>query len=292
MRILILGRNGQLSWELRRTLAGMGEIISYDYPQIDFGRPESLPPLLESTQPQVVINAVAYTAVDKAESEPELARKVNAETVALLAQAAARKNIPFIHYSTDFVYDGKKGADYVETDAPNPLSVYGQTKLEGDQAVAQAGGPHWILRTSWVYSMRQGGFVTKVLQWARAQRVMRMVTDQVGGPTSARLLAELTGQALAMGLKDLPGWVRQTSGLYHLAGSGGCSRYDWASLILELDPRREEQVVERLEPALAAEFPVPAARPAAAILDCSLFERTFGLRLPSWQEGLKLTMEQ
>ncbi len=291
IRLLLFGKIGQLGWELRRTLAPLGEVICLDYPEVDFTHPETLPGIVEQAAPQVIINAVAYTAVDQAESQVDMARLINATATGVLAEQALKHKAALIHYSTDYVFDGRKGEAYQEADHPNPLNVYGQTKLEGEQAIQQVGGAYAILRTSWVYSTRQGGFVTKVLQWARQQAVLRMVTDQVSKPTWARLLAEVNAQLVAMAGDDPYGWLAQRAGLYHLAGGGVASRYDWAQAILANDPRPAEQTVQALQPALTNEFPTPAERPLYSVLDCSRFTRTFGLALPDWRVTLSLAME-
>ncbi|HAE85751.1 MAG TPA: dTDP-4-dehydrorhamnose reductase [Anaerolineaceae bacterium] len=290
MRILLIGKNGQLGWELQRCLAPLGEVVTYDYPEIDLGKPASLPGLVREVNPQVIVNAAAYTNVDKAESEAELARQINSVAPGVLAEEAKRLNAAFIHYSTDYVFDGRKGAPYVESDAPHPLNVYGQTKLEGEQAVQAVGGAYLVLRTSWVYSMRQGGFVTKVLQWAREQETLRVVDDQVSSPTWARMLAEATALVLAQGRSEPVDYLREKAGLYHLAGSGACSRYEWAQAILELDPKKSEQKVRQLLPAKSRQFPTPAERPLVSVLDCGKFEQAFGLQLPAWRGALKLAI--
>lgn len=289
-KILLFAKNGQLGYELQRTLAPLGEVIALDYPEVDFTKPQVLARLVQEIQPDYLVNPAAYTAVDKAESEQEIAYLVNRDSPAVLAEAAAKLRIPFLHYSTDYVYDGIKGSAYVETDATNPLNVYGKSKLEGDNAVLAAGGAGLVLRTSWVYSMRQGGFVTKVLQWARQQEVMRVVDDQVSGPTSARMLAEISALILARAGSDAYSWLCERAGVYHCAGDGACSRYEWAEKIIELDPKKEEQKVQRLDRAGSSEFPVPADRPMISVLNNDKLEHTFGLRMPPWQKGLELTM--
>jgi dTDP-4-dehydrorhamnose reductase len=291
IKILLLGKNGQLGWELRRTLACLGDVTALDYPEVDFTHPDQLADLVRSEKPGLVVNAVAYTAVDRAESEAETARLINAVTPEVLAEAAKMVGAGFIHYSTDYVFDGEKGSPYTESDQTNPLNAYGSTKLGGEQAVAAAGGAAWVFRTCMVFSNRRDSFVAKVLQWSRGQKVLRVVSDQVGSPTWARALAEATSLALAMGRTDLPGWMSQTSGLYHLAGDGSASRLDWAREILALDPHREEQVTESIEPAASSEFTTPARRPLFSALDCQRFYTTFGFRLPPWQVSLGLAMD-
>ena len=197
-----------------------------------------------------------------------------------------------MHYSTEYVFDGSLGRPYLETDAPNPLNVYGQSKLAGEQAVQAVGGAYLILRTSWVYSNRLGGFVNKVLGWARQQRVLKIVSDQVGNPTWCRMLAEATAQILSRAGNDPAGWLGERSGLFHLAGDGFASRYAWAQAILDCDPHQEEQVTEEILPARTEEFPTRARRPLYSPLNCERFTETFGLRLPEWTIALRLALQQ
>jgi dTDP-4-dehydrorhamnose reductase len=298
MRILLLGKVGQLGWELRRTLSPLGQVISLDYPVLDLARSYTLYTLIRETQPNVIVNATAYTAVDRSESEPEFAMAVNGAAPGVLAEAALAQNSALIHYSTDYVFDGKKGSPYVETDEPHPLGVYGSSKLAGEQAIAQVDGAYLILRTSWLYSMRRDSFVSKVLEWARQKPCLRIVTDQVGNPTWARMLAEITAQMLAipnsrpgMSSSQFAGWFHERSGVYHLAGNGHASRLEWAEAILRLDPHQEEQMAKEILPALTADFPSPAKRPLFSALDCQKFADVFGLCLPDWEEALQLAME-
>lgn len=286
MRILLLGKYGQLGWELARALPPLGEVIAADYPEIDLGKPDQVRAIVRESAANVIINATAYTAVDKAESERDLAFAINATGPGVLAEEAKARGASLIHYSTDYVFDGEKGGPYVETDAPNPLGAYGASKLAGEQAVQAAGGAHLILRTAWVYSLRQGGFVNKVLEWSRKQETLRVVDDQVSNPTWARMLAEITAQMLAGG-QDC---VEAHTGLYHLGGGGYTSRYDWAREILRLDPRREEQITSQVLPARTSDFPTTARRPLFSALDCDRFTSVFGLQLPRWDTSLALAM--
>lgn len=290
-KILVFARNGQLGFELRRTLAPLGEVVALDFPEVDFTRPDGLRALVETVAPDIIVNPAAYTNVDKAESESTIARLVNCDSVRVLAEEAARCGIPLIHFSTDYVYDGSKGAAYRETDPTHPLNVYGQTKLEGDQAIMASGAAAVILRTSWVYSTRQGGFVTKVLQWARQQETLRVVDDQISSPTSARGLAEATALLLAKAGEHPLGWFAEKAGVYHCTGGGSCSRYEWAKEIIALDPHKDEQAVRELLPAKSSEFAVPANRPLVSVLNSDKLEKVFGLRLPDWKQELKLVME-
>jgi dTDP-4-dehydrorhamnose reductase len=290
-KILQIGTNGQVGWELLRACAPLGEVVALDYPDVDLSDYAGLRKLVAEVKPNIILNAAAYTNVDKAESEPEKARAINAIGPTVLAEEAKKINAVLVHYSTDYVFDGTKGSPYVETDATNPLNVYGQTKLEGEQAIAASGCANLVLRTSWVYSMRQGGFVTKVLQWARTQEVMRVVDDQISSPTSARMLAEVTALILAQGREDVFGYLKEKGGLYHCAGGGFCSRYEWAKAILDLDPKKEEQVVKLLETVKNAEFPTPAQRPLVSVMNCARLIQVFGVKLPEWQTALELAEE-
>ncbi|HNT53760.1 MAG TPA: dTDP-4-dehydrorhamnose reductase [Anaerolineaceae bacterium] len=291
MRILLLGNSGQLGWELQRALPCLGEVTALDYPEVDFSQPDSLRGVVAWADPSVVINAVAYTAVDRAEQEPWLAQAVNATAPGVLAQECAVRKAVFIHYSTDYVFDGLKDAPYTEDDQPHPRGVYSQSKWAGEQAVLAVDCAALVLRTSWLYSCRRDNFVLKVLQWARKNPMVRIAADQYGSPTWARLLAEITAQMLA-GSTAWPDYFQQRRGIYHLAGEGSASRYEWAEEILKLDPRKEEWLMQQLQPAAAADFPATAPRPMNSALNCDRFAKTFGLRLPAWREGLKLMMAQ
>lgn len=290
MRILLFGKYGQLGWELHRSLQSLGQVLAYDYPEVDFIVPSSLKRLVEDFRPQIVINAAAYTDVDKAESEAGRAKLINAEAPALLAEVCRGLGAALIHYSTDYVFDGQKGTPYTEADAPLPLNGYGRTKLEGEGAVLQAGGTSLIFRTAWVYNTRRDSFVSKILSWAHSQSEMRIVEDQVSNPTWARALAEITAQLLAKAGPDPLPWLAERRGLYHLAGWGFTSRIEWAKAILQNDPKQAHQVVQRVLPARSDEFPTAAVRPLFSALDCRKFERTFALRLPNWKLALSLAM--
>jgi dTDP-4-dehydrorhamnose reductase len=290
MKLLLFGKNGQLGWELHRSLQGLGQVWAYDYPEVDFRAPSSLKRLVEDIAPQMVINAAAYTDVDKAESEPDIARLINTEAPGLLAETCRDLGIAFIHFSTDYVFNGLKGTPYNEDDPPHPLNVYGQTKFEGEREILEGGGMNLIFRTAWVYSLRRDSFVTKVLHWAHSQREMRIVEDQVSNPTWARALAEITSQLLAKA-GPLPfSWLAELRGLYHLAGRGFTSRYEWARAILQNDPNVAEHLGRTIIRARSTDFPTPAVRPGFSALDCGRFERTFALRLPNWEESLSRAM--
>jgi dTDP-4-dehydrorhamnose reductase len=291
MRILLIGNIGQLGWELERTLAPLGKVASIDFPELDLSDPESVRFVVSDVRPEVLINATAYTAVDRAESEVDIAMAINARGPEIMAEEAKKINALFIHYSTDYVFDGTKNALYFERDTPNPINVYGRSKLVGEQAIEAVGGSYLVFRTSWVYSLRRASFVTKVLEWARVNPTLRIVSDQVSCPTWCRMLAEINAQLLAKDGENPVAWLSDRTGLYHLAGSGIASRLEWAQKILELDPKKQEQISVQLIPAQTDEFPTPAKRPLYSALNCDWFTEVFGMRLPAWQDALRLAME-
>jgi dTDP-4-dehydrorhamnose reductase len=291
MRIVLFGKNGQVGWELQRILPSLGQVIALDYDDLDLVDLKALQTRLDELKPDLIVNASAYTAVDRAESERDLVMKVNGQAPGIMAEAARRCSAMLVHYSTDYVFDGTKGSPYVETDVPNPLNAYGESKLIGEKAIQQVADAYLILRTSWVYSTRlQSGFVQKVLAWARQNETLRIVEDQVGCPTWARMLAETTGLLIAKGGDQLSEYFKQYHGIYHVAGRGSASRFKWAETILVYDPRRDEQRVRNLEPAQSSDFPTPAARPKYSVLNCAHFENTFGFHIPDWVASLQLAM--
>jgi dTDP-4-dehydrorhamnose reductase len=289
MKILLLGNTGQLGSELSELLTQLGDLTALDYPQIDLADEDELRALLHETLPDVIVNATAYTAVDEAEREVELAEAINARGVRLLAEYARKKDVLLIHYSTDYVFDGEKGSPYIESDTPNPLSIYGRSKLHGEEAIVAEDGNYLIFRTSWVYSLRnQSGFVQKALAWSRQHETLNIVDDQISNPTWAKMLAETTVQILAKGID----YAKERKGLYHLAGSEYCSRLNWAKEILALDPKKDEQKTREILPAKSADFPTPAQRPTFSALNVELFQETFEIEIPSWQESLRLAMRE
>jgi len=290
MRIVLIGKNGQLGWELQRTLPVLGNVISLGREDCDLSLHDSIQQTLFELKPNIIINAAAYTEVDLAESQTELAKDINATAPGVIAEIARQTGAVFIHYSTDYVFDGKSANPYKETDPTNPLNMYGLSKLMGEKNIMQRGGAWLVFRTSWVYSMRGNSFVNKVLGWSRKNKTLRIVSDQIGNPTWARILAEATSKILAQNKKDLFEFIREKRGIYHVAGAGHTSRYEWAKQILANDPNRTEQVVRVIEPALSKDFPTPAARPLFSALNCSRFEKTFGLQLPDWSHALELAM--
>lgn len=284
---LLLGNTGQVGWELERTLAPLGRVVATDFPAVDFTAPDSLRELVAQTQPAVVLNAAAYTAVDRAESEAERARAINADAPAVLAESCRRIGALLVHYSTDYVFDGTKGTPYVETDAPAPLSVYGQTKLAGDRAIAASGADHLIFRLCWVYGARGQNFLRTIRRLAGERETLRVVNDQHGSPTWCRLIAEATAQAVAQMMRaaDRQSYV----GTYHLSAAGATTWHGFASAIVDALPTASRRCRE-VAPIGTAEYPLPARRPACSLLDGDKLERVFGLRLPTWDEGLRLLL--
>lgn len=290
MKILLLGNTGQLGWELNRSLLTLGDLVALDYPQIDMADPDNIRTIVRQHEPNLIVNATAYTNVDKAESKPDLAMAINGKGPGILAEEAKRFGGALIHYSTDYVFDGKKAEPYTEEDEPNPLNVYGETKLAGENAVQVVGGAYLIFRTSWVYSLRRPCFVTKVLQWAREKETLHIVDDQISSPSWARMLAETTALILAKNENDHAAFLKSKSGLFHLTGNGSCSRFDWAKLLLALDPNKQEQIIKELLPAKSNDFPNPAKRPTQSILSCDKLQSKFNLILPNWQQTLSLAI--
>ncbi|OHC65147.1 MAG: dTDP-4-dehydrorhamnose reductase [Rhodocyclales bacterium GWA2_65_19] len=279
MKILLTGCTGQLGRELKRSLASLGELVACDRGQLDLAKPDALRDAVRAIAPAVIVNAAAYTAVDKAEAEPAMADAINATAPGILADEARRLGALLIHYSTDYVFDGAKRAPYTEDDNPAPLSAYGRSKRAGELAIAAAGSRHLILRTSWAYGLHGANFMKTMLRLARERSELCVVGDQIGAPTWTRHLADVT--ALVIARRDIPG------GLYHLAAAGETSWHGYAEAIFA-----EARVVGLLERSplvhriTSADYPLPAARPANSRLDCSRFRRDFGLALPDWRIGL------
>lgn len=288
MNILLTGRNGQLGWELQRTLLPVGRVVAVGHAELDLADAAAVGRTLDAVRPDIIVNAAAYTAVDKAESEPDLAHAVNAAAPALLAQWVARNGALLIHYSTDYVFDGAKSAPYVETDPTNPLGAYGRSKRAGEEAVLNSGGDHLIFRTSWVYAARGANFLRTILRLAAEREELRVVNDQIGAPTWARLIAEATALALRQALAERR-HGRFKSGLFHLAAAGETSWHGFASAIVA---GRGGLRVKTVTPIATADYPLPAARPANSRLDTGAFRARFGLALPDWRDCLKLCLEE
>ena len=290
MKIVLIGKNGQLGWEFQRILPALGKLIALGRDELDVADQFAVQKTLMELQPNLIINTSAYTEVDLAETQIELANKINALSPGVMAEAARKTKAVFIHYSTDYVFDGKTDQPYTESDAVHPLNVYGKSKLAGEENIKQIGGAHLILRTSWVYSLRGNSFVNKVLGWSRKNKTLKIVNDQVSSPTWARALAETTTQTMTLNQINLIDYIRERRGIYHLAAGGYTSRFEWAKQILANDSKPTEQLVQTIEPVSSLAFPTPAVRPLFSALNCEKFTATFGLHLPNWEETLQQAM--
>ena len=288
MKILLLGKTGQVGWELQRALSPLGELVvagrTGPGPAADFAQPESLAVLVRAVRPDAIVNAVAHTAVDKAESEPALAQAVNAEAPGVLAREAAALGAWLVHYSTDYVFDGTGTEPRDEDAATGPLSVYGHSKLAGELAIRASGCRHLILRTSWVYAARGGNFAKTMLRLAKERERLSVVADQVGAPTGAELLADVAAHALRTAFAR-----PEVGGTYHLAAAGETSWHGYATHVI--GQARSAGVAlkvaaDAIDAVPTSAFPTPARRPQNSRLDCSRLQHTFGLTLPPWQTGV------
>ncbi|HAU57682.1 MAG TPA: dTDP-4-dehydrorhamnose reductase [Comamonadaceae bacterium] len=288
MNILLLGKGGQVGWELQRSLAVLGQVtaLDFDSPEHcgDFSQPEGVRDTVRQLRPDVIVNAAAHTAVDKAESEPEFARLLNATTPGVLAEEAARLGAWLVHYSTDYVFDGSGSRPWVETDAPAPLSCYGRTKLEGEQHIQQSGCKHLVLRTSWVYAARGGNFAKTMLRLAQERDRLTVIDDQWGAPTGADLLADVTAHAVRH-LQQHP----EHGGLYHCVAGGETNWNLYAKYVLSQAVQAQLAIkikATEVAPVPTSAFPTPATRPHNSRLNTAKLQSTFGLQLPHWQQGV------
>ena len=293
MKILLLGANGQVGWELQRALAPLGELVALGREHAsglcgDLSRPDVLGATLDTVQPDVVVNAAAHTAVDRAESEPDLAQAINGDAPGLMAQWCAHRDALLVHYSTDYVFDGSGEHAWREDDSTAPLSVYGRTKLAGEQAIRASGCRHLLFRTSWVYSARGGNFARTMLRLAADRTRLQVVSDQVGAPSGAELIADVTAHALrALALGHAVG------GTYHLAAAGETSWHDYALLVFDIAARKGLRLaVQEVVPVPTAAWPTPAPRPLNSRLDTRRLRDTFDLTLPDWRVGVTRMLEE
>jgi dTDP-4-dehydrorhamnose reductase len=295
MRILLLGKNGQVGWELQRALAPLGELVALDFDspgphRADFTQPEALAATVRALAPQVIVNAAAHTAVDKAESEPALARTINADAPAVLAREAAALGAWFVHYSTDYVFDGSGSAPRAEDAATGPLGVYGRTKLDGELAIRASGCAHLILRTSWVYAARGGNFARTMLRLAAERDQLSVIDDQIGAPTGADLLADVTAHALRGAIAE-----PTLAGTYHAAAAGETSWHGYACHVIEF-ARAAGQTIrvqpQHIAPIPTSAYPTPARRPLNSRLDTRKLTQTFGLSLPDWRAGVERMLRE
>jgi dTDP-4-dehydrorhamnose reductase len=296
MKILLLGKGGQVGWELQRALAPLGEIVALDHDSTanpdglhgDFSRPEALAATVAAVRPDVIVNAAAHTAVDKAQSEPDLARALNATAPGVLARCAAETGAWLLHYSTDYVFDGSGSTARAE-DAPTaPLSVYGQTKLEGEALIRASGCQHLILRTSWVYAARGGNFAKTMLRLAGERDKLTVIDDQIGAPTGADLLADLSAHMIRQARRD-----PAVSGTYHAVAAGETSWHGYASFVIDWARRHGHALkVQAIEPVPTSAFPTPAQRPHNSRLSTAKLQAAFGLQLPPWQQGVERMLSE
>ncbi|OGI40398.1 MAG: dTDP-4-dehydrorhamnose reductase [Candidatus Muproteobacteria bacterium RBG_16_62_13] len=282
--ILLTGASGQVGWELQRVLAPLGRVVAVDLKQMNLAEPDSIRRVLRNVSPNLIVNTAAYTAVDKAETEPDLAMAVNGTAPAVLAEEARRLKAGLVHYSTDYVFDGTKTGAYTEEDQPNPLGVYGRTKLAGEAAVLASGVPHLVLRTSWIYGARGHNFFLTMRRLGAERPELRVVDDQIGAPTWCRALAEVTGQMLAI---CGPSGMADRSGLYHVTNAGETSWCGFARRTLELSGLKTPVSAIR-----SSDYPTPARRPANSRLMNGKLQRVFGLSLPPWEESLALCLDE
>ncbi|RQH08338.1 dTDP-4-dehydrorhamnose reductase [Paraburkholderia dinghuensis] len=289
-KILVSGKNGQVGFELERALQGLGTIVALDRVALDLADFDQIRQVLREIKPALIVNPAAYTAVDRAETEPDLAQRINGDAPGVLAEEARRLGVPLIHYSTDYVFDGTKEGAYDETDKANPQSAYGLSKLAGERAIAEVDCAHVILRTSWVYGQRGKNFLLTMLRLAAERPELRIVEDQRGAPTWAATIAAMTSHIVAQGLvtnTDGADWWRQKSGVYHLTASGSTTWFDFANAIFELSSLENKPVVT---PIASSEYPLPAKRPGNSCLSNEKLAASFGLRAPDWRDALRLCL--
>ncbi|MGJ0577781.1 dTDP-4-dehydrorhamnose reductase [Xenorhabdus bovienii] len=292
MKILLFGKNGQVGWELQRALAPLGELIALETKSekyhADFLEPEKLAATIQQINPDIIVNAAAYTAVDKAESDKETAQKINVDSVAILAKSAQNINAWLIHYSTDYVFNGKGENPWQENDIPAPLSVYGKTKLDGENVIINNCDKYLIFRTSWVYASKGSNFAKTMLNLGKKHNQLSIINDQFGSPTSAELLADCTAHAIRVAIKN-----PHVAGLYHLTATGTTTWYEYAKLVFnEAQKYQIELSIQNVIPISTAEYPLPAKRPHNSRLNTNKFEKTFKLKLPDWKQGVIRTVNE
>jgi dTDP-4-dehydrorhamnose reductase len=289
MKILLLGKNGQVGWELQRSLAVLGDVVALDFDSpgpltADFSKPESLAATVRAVAPQIIVNAAAHTAVDKCESEPDVARALNATSPAVLAREAKTLGAWLVHYSTDYVFDGSGSTPWLEDSKTGPLNVYGQTKLEGENAIRASGCQHLIFRTSWVYGARGGNFAKVMLKLAAERERLTVIDDQFGAPTGADMLADITAHAIRAAARRA-----ELAGTYHAVAAGETTWHGYARHVIEFARaagRPIKVAPDAIEPVPTSAFPTPARRPGNSRMNTHKLRDTFGLSLPTWQAGV------
>lgn len=294
-KILLIGSTGQVGWELHRTLMPLGTVItanrhSAEPYRVDLAQPDTIRTVIRDVQPSLVVNTAAYTAVDRAESEPDLAMAINGVAPGILAEETKRCRAGLVHYSTDYVFSGDQSRPYTEDHPTNPQSVYGSTKLAGEQAIAAVSEAYLILRTSWVYSLHGKNFLLTMLRLAQEREEIKVVDDQVGSPTWSRMIAEATAQIVSQGVSCLYEFLAEKHGVYHLTSTSQVSWYGFAKTIFELSGSFETGKLRTLTPILSSQYPSPAQRPTYSCLDTNKISKTFGLELPHWKDALQLVL--
>ena len=292
MKILLFGKNGQVGWELNRSLQPLGEVVALGREDADFSEPESLRQIVQDVSPDVIVNAVAYTAVDKAEEEEELATKINAEAAGVLAEEALKLGALLVHYSTDYVFDGTKTGPYAETDGPNPVNAYGRTKLAGELSIQSSGCDYLIFRTSWVYASRGHNFLLTMLKLAQEREELSIVDDQIGSPTSARLIADVTILCVQQASKEKFDGIF-SSDLFHLTTSGHTSWHGFTKEIVKRvsDSLNLHLTIKDIKAIPTSDYPTPAIRPMNSRLALTKLESAFIIKMPDWQNELELCIE-
>ena len=284
MKILLTGCSGQVGYELQRSLQGLGEVVAVDRARMDLADLDQVRDVIRAVQPGLIVNPAAYTAVDKAESEPDLAHRINAQAPAVMAEEARQLGAALVHYSTDYVFPGADPSPRVETDATGPVNVYGASKLAGEQAIVASGVRHLIFRTSWVYGMRGKNFLLTMLKLARERDELRIVADQHGAPTWSRTIADCTATVLAQARAGGAGWWDAHGGIYHLSSQGQTTWFEFTQAILE-----EAGITCNLIPITTSEYPTPARRPAYSVMSSHKLAASL-CALPQWREALRLCM--
>jgi dTDP-4-dehydrorhamnose reductase len=294
MRILIVGKNGQVGWELQRTLSTMGTCAAVEYPEIDLVNADSIRKVIAEAAPELIVNAAAYTAVDQAEDEFELAMKINATAQGIMAEEAKRRGAVYITYSTDYVFDGSK-KPWTEEDKPNPLNAYGRTKLAGDETVTAVGGAYFIFRTSWVYGARGKNFLLSMLKFAKDKTELKIVGDQFGAPTWSRAIAEATAQAIAWGVGrgrgNAASALGEVAGLYGLTNAGETSWAGFAKEIFRIY-KAAGNAVPTVTEIPASEYPRKAKRPTNSVMSGAKLKKTFGIEMPDWKQSVAMVMDE
>jgi dTDP-4-dehydrorhamnose reductase len=291
VKILLLGKNGQVGWELQRTLAPLGKLIAIDQEDLDLINTRAIRRAVRSVKPDLIVNAAAYTAVDKAEEEADLAMAINGVAPGILAEEAGLCRAALVHYSTDYVFDGKGKIPYSENDKPNPLNTYGKTKLEGDKLIQEKDLPHLVFRTSWVYGLRGSNFLLTILRLAQEKEELSVINDQFGAPTWSRMIAEATALVVSKGIKDIYAYTDKNRGIYNLSAAGKTTWHQFAEKILQLTDSSALKC-KRIIPISSSEYETQARRPGFSVLDNSRLYKQFDIKLPAWESSLELVLSE